>query len=184
MASGIIVADVMTRNPITVLPETSLLDCVKKMFKNKVGAVIIIDKDRNFLGYIAQKEVHWAIIKKSGKDFKKIKARDVSAKKLTTLSPKTPIEEALKKMRKYRRLCVVQRGKLVGLLTAKDILNFKPEFYPEFEELSRIREESEKLKRIKKSKERVFEGVCEECGNYNQLYKSGKGLVCESCRER
>lgn len=184
MASGIIVADIMTRNPVTASPDTNLLDCVKKMFKNKVGAVIIVNKDKHLLGYIAQKEVNWAIIKKSGKDFKKIMARDVSAKKLTTLSPKTPIEEAIKRMKKYRRLCVVQKGKLVGLLTAKDILNFKPEFYPEFEELSKIREESEKLKRIGKLKEKVFEGICEECGNHSSLYKSGKGLVCESCMER
>ncbi|MEK6817644.1 MAG: CBS domain-containing protein [Nanoarchaeota archaeon] len=184
MTSGIIVADIMTRNPVTVDPEASLLDCVKKMFKNKVGAVIITDKEKNFLGYIAQKEIHWAIIKKSEKEFRKIKAREISIKKLTTISPKASIEEAIKKLKKYRRLPVTQKGKLVGLITAKDILNFKPEFYPEFEELSKIREESEKLKRIKKLKERVFEGICEECGNYSSLYKSGEGLVCESCREK
>ncbi len=184
MASGIIVADVMTRNPVTIDPETSLLDCVKKMFKNKVGALLIVDKNKNLLGYIAQREILWTIIKKSGRDFKKIKARDISAKKLTTISPKATIEEAIKKMKKYKRLPITQKGKLIGLLTAKDILNFKPEFYPEFEELSRIKEESEKLKRIKKSKERVYEGICEECGNYSSLYKSGNGMVCEFCREK
>ena len=184
MASGIIVADIMTRNPVTIAPEASLLDCAKKMLKNKVGGLPIIDKNKILIGFISQKDILWAIIKKSGKDFNKIKARDISTKKLTTISPKASIEEALKKIRKYKRLPVVQKGKLIGLLTAKDILNFKPEFYPEFEELSKIREESEKLKRIKKFKERIFEGICEECGNYSSLYKSGEGMVCESCREK
>lgn len=184
MPSGIIVADVMTRNPVTIDPETNLLDCIKKMLKNKVGSFPIIDENKFLIGFISQRDILWAIIKKSGKDLRKIKARDISTKKLTTISPKTPIEETFNKLKKYRKLPVIQKGKLIGLLTTKDILNFKPEFYPEFEELSKIREESEKLKRIAKFKERVFEGICEECGNYNSLYKSGEGMVCESCREK
>ncbi len=181
MASGIIVADIMTRNPVTVEPEASLFDCVKEMFKNKVGVVIIVDKNRNFLGYIAQKEANWAILK--GKDFKKIKAREISTKKLTTISPNAPIEKAINILRKYQRIPVIQKGKLVGLITARDVLIFKPELYPEFEEFAKIREESEKLKRISKSGERVYEGICEECGNYSVLFKSGKGVVCAECRE-
>jgi len=81
-------------------------------------------------------------------------------------------------------LPVTQNGKLVGMITQKDILNFKPEFYPELEEALKIREESEKLKRLEKLNERIFEGICEECGNYSSLYRSGRGMVCESCREK
>ena len=64
MKNEIMVADVMTRNPLTVSPETSLLDCAKKMLKNKIGALLIVSKNKKLVGYIAQKEILWAIIKK------------------------------------------------------------------------------------------------------------------------
>jgi len=183
MKNEIMVADVMTRNPLTVSPETSLLDCAKKMLKNKIGALLIVSKNKKLVGYIAQKEILWAIIKKP-KNLQGIKAIDISAKKLTTIPPKLTIKEAIKRMKKYKRLPVVQKGELVGLLSAKDILNFNPEFYPEFEEMSKIREESEKLKRLKEIGYKTSQGYCEECGNYSPLSKSGKGLVCEECREK
>lgn len=184
MRSGIIVSDVMTRHSLTIDPNADLLECAKKMIKNKVGSFPIVDKENNLVGFISQKDILWAIIKKSEKGLKKIKVSEISMKKITTIRPQASIEEAIKKMKKYRRLPVAQNGKLVGMITQKDILNFKPEFYPELEEASKVREESEKLKRIGKLKERTFEGMCEECGDYNSLYRSGKGMVCESCRER
>ena len=67
--------------------------------------------------------------------------------------------------------------------TAKDILNFHPELYPELEEFAKVREEARKLKRIKKAKERSsVEGICEECGETDFLYRIHGMLVCESCK--
>ncbi|MEK6823820.1 MAG: CBS domain-containing protein [Nanoarchaeota archaeon] len=183
MKSGIIVSDVMTRNPLTINSDTNLLECTKKMVKNKVGSFPIVDKNQTLTGFISQKDILWAIIKKSEKGLKKIKVGEISMKKIVTIKPQTSIEEALQKMKKYRRLPVTQNGKLVGMITQKDILNFKPEFYPELEEASKIREETEKLKRFGELKERVSEGICGECGQRDWLYKSANGeLVCRSCR--
>jgi len=66
------------------------------------------------------------------------------------------------------------------MLTIKDILNFNPEFYPELEEFAKIREESAKLKRIKKSRQR--RGICEECGNHDFLFHQDGRVICDSCR--
>lgn len=184
MENEITIADIMTRNPITVLPETNLLDCIKKMLKNRVGCFPIINKNKDLVGFISQKDILWAIVKKSEKSLKKINAGDISMKKIMTISPQARVRDVFKKMKKYRRLPVTQNGKLIGMITQKDILNFKPEFYPEFEELSKIREESEKLKRLGRLKERISEGICAECGQRDWLYKSSSGgLVCGSCRE-
>jgi len=178
---NILVCDLMTRNPLTVGPETNLLDCAKKMLKNKIGALLIVSKNKKLVGYIAQKEILWAIIKKP-KNLQGIKAIDISAKKLTTIPPKLTIKEAIKRMKKYKRLPVVQKGELVGLLSAKDILNFNPYFYPEFEEMTKIREESEKLKRLKKVGYKTSQGYCEECGNYGAIYSSEGRSICGECR--
>ena len=82
---------------------------------------------------------------------------------------------------KFKKLPVIHEGKLIGLITVRDILSFNPEFYPELDEFAKIREESNKLKRIKK-RDQITEGICEECGNYNLLHKFNGMLICETCK--
>ena len=182
---NVTVADIMTREPVKVKPDTNLLECAKKMVRKRVGSLVIIDKKR-LLGFISEKDILWALIKKSKEDLSKIKAIEISPKKITTIKPSLTIEETIKKMKrqKFERLPVVQNNELVGLITMKDILNFHPEVYPEFDELEKIREESEKLKRIEKVRSEKFgkEGICEECGNQGVLLKFNGTLICESCR--
>jgi len=182
---NITVADIMTRNPVTVKPEENLLNCAKKMVRKKVGSLVLV-KNRKFLGLISQRDILWALVKKSKEDLSEIKVADISPKKITTIKPKAKIQEAIKKMKKAKseRLPVIEKKHLVGMITAKDILNFHPEFYPEIEEFSKIREEEAKLKRIKKIKGKEFAGygVCEKCGSQNVIYKTHGMLLCESCR--
>jgi len=174
------VSDLMTRNPLTISPETSLLDCAKKMLKNKIVGLPIVQKG-NLIGFITQRDILWTLIKlKKISDLGKIKAIEVSPKKLVTVNPKMPIEKAIKKMSKYYRLPVVMNEKLVGIIAATDVLLFNPEYISEFEELTKIKEETEKLKRLK-LKHRPQEGICEECGNYGILISEKGVFICEEC---
>jgi CBS domain-containing protein len=177
----IIVSDVMTRDPLAVSPDTNLLDCAKKMVKNKTGSLLITNNKR-LIGIISHSDILWALIKKSKEDLSKIKAIDISPRKIATIKPDSTIKEAITKMKKvkFKKLPVIKDKKLVGIVTIKDILNFHPELYPELEEFAQIREEQEKLKRLKKSK-KVIEGICEECGNRDFLYRFNGMLVCENC---
>ncbi|MBI2045100.1 CBS domain-containing protein [Candidatus Pacearchaeota archaeon] len=179
----ILVADIMTRDPVIINPDTNLLDCAKKMVNKGVGSLLLVDKKR-LVGFISEKDILWALIKKSKSDLSVIKAIDISPKKLATIKPFAPIKEALDKMKKlkFERLPVIHEGKLVGIITIKDILNFKPEIYPELDELAQIREEANKLRRLKKVKERKM-GLCEGCGNYDVLTSDQGTLLCESCRD-
>ncbi|MEK6918306.1 MAG: CBS domain-containing protein [Nanoarchaeota archaeon] len=178
------VAEVMTRDPITIKPETSLLDCAKIMVKKRVGTLLLVN-GKKLIGLISRKDILWALIKKSKQDLSKIKAVDISPKKIATVKPDSTIREALNKMKqvKFERLPVIFGGNLVGMLTARDILSVHPEAYPELEEFTHIREESEKLRRIKKIKD-TTEGICEECGNFDILFRVNDSLICENCREK
>ncbi len=183
---NVIVADIMTREPISVSPKTNLLECAKKMVRKRVGSLLIIE-NKKLLGFISEKDILWALIKKSHKDLSKISAIDISPKKLTTIKPNASIEEAINKMKDKRhdRLPVVEKDELLGFITVKDILSFHPEVYPELDEISMIREEQEKLKRIEKARGKVSrrEGICEECGKRGFLISSEGMLICESCDE-
>jgi len=115
----------------------------------------------------------------------KIKAIDISARKIATIKPSAPISQAVQKIKKlkFNRLPVVKDGELVGIITLKDILSFYPQLQTEFTELELIREEGDKLKRLKKAKGREtrMQGICEECGNQDILFKINGSLICESC---
>jgi|SRR3989344_568429 len=182
----ILVSDIMTREPISINPETNLLECARKMVKKKTGSLVLAEKNK-LVGMISRHDVLWALIKKSKSSLSSIKAKDISPKKILTIKPSATLDEAIKKMKssKFERLPVVENNKLVGIITIKDILNFHPEIYPELEEFAKIREESNKLKLVKKAKEKELsrEGICEECGHQEILYKVNGMLICESCRD-
>ncbi len=181
---NITVADIMTRNPVTARPDENLLNCAKKMVRKRVGSLVLV-KNKKFSGLISQRDILWALVKKSKKDLSEIKVADISPKKVITIKPKATIQEAIKKMKKSKseRLPVIEKKHLVGMITARDILNFHPEFYPELEEFAKIREEGAKLKRIKiRKKDFVGYGVCEKCGSRGVLYKTHDMLLCGSCR--
>jgi CBS domain-containing protein len=180
---SILVADIMTREPVTISPEANLLECTKKMVTKKVGSLILVNKKR-LVGFISQRDILWALTKKSFNDLGKIKAIDISPKKIAIITPNATIKDAIAKMNKFKfeRLPVIHENQLVGVITAKDILSFDPEVYPEMEEFAKIREDTEKLKRIKKA-EKGGEGICEECGRDGILFRVNGMLLCESCRD-
>jgi len=181
----ITVADIMTKKPVTIDPDKNLLECAKVMVRKHVGAIVLV-KDKKMVGFLSQKDILWALIKKSKKDLKDIKAKDISVRKVATVKSTAEIKEVIKKMKlkKFDRLPVVDKGKeLVGIVTIKDILNFNPEYYPELEEFAEIREEQEKLNRIKRKEVAVTEdGICEECGGRDILYRFNGMLICGSCK--
>jgi len=178
---SISVADLMTRSPITVKPDTNLLNCARRMVKKKVGSLLLVDK-KKLVGFISQEDILWALIKKSKKDLSEIKAIDISPRKIAIVKPSATIKEALSRMKKlkFERLPVIQGGKLIGILSIKDILSFNPELYPELDEFAKIREESLKLRRVKKI-EKVNHGICEECGQEDVLHEFNGTLICDSC---
>jgi len=180
---NILVSDLMTREPITISPDTNLLECAKLMVRKRVGCLLIVKKKR-LVGIISKKDILWALVKKTKEDLSKIHAIEISPRKIATIRPDATVEEAMNKMKKlkFQKLPVIQNNEFIGLITSRDILNFHPEFYKELDEIDIIREESEKLKRINARKKEVVEGVCEECGNFDFLSSVNGVMMCESCR--
>lgn len=183
MIIGVKVGDIMTRNFISVKPDTSLLDCAKKMVKKRVGS-LILEEDNQLKGIITEGDIIWAMTKKSKKDLSDINAREIAPKKLVTIKPSADIYEALQKMKrtKYRWLPVTIKGNIIGFLTLKDVLRIEPSLFDTVAEIMPIKEESEKLKR-RKVGEKFSEGLCEECGNFSMLYKLDNRVICDSCRD-
>ena len=183
MKIGVKVGDIMTRNFVSATPDIFILDAVRLMVKKRVGSLVL--QEQGLLkGILTEKDIMWALSKKSTDDLEKIKALDICSKKLTTIKPSADIYDAMRLMRKkkYRRLPVTVKKRIIGYLTLKDILRIQPELFEIAQESYIIKEQSEKLKR-KQIGESFKEGICEECGNYDILYNQDGRLICESCRD-
>tara|TARA_Y100000310_G_scaffold345669_1_gene468020 strand:- start:2132 stop:2698 length:567 start_codon:yes stop_codon:yes gene_type:complete len=186
MKIGIRVGDIMTRNFISAKPEICVLDAVKLMVKKRVGS-LILQEQGVLKGILTEKDIMWALSKKPKEDLEEIQALDICSKKLITIKPSADIHDAIRLMRKkkFRRLPVTVKKRIIGYLTLKDILRIQPELFEiaqEHKAITGIVEESSKIKRAKIG-ESFKEGLCEECANYDILYNVDSRLICESCRD-
>ncbi len=179
----IAVGDIMTRNVVSVSPNSSLYDCIKVMSKEDLSS-LIISRSNKLLGIMTSRDILKIISKNPRIDLKKIKAISISNKKLAVIKPSANLLEAIAKMRLYnfRRLPVLSKGELIGVITLKDILAIAPEIYSETKSImDEIREENRKIKQVEE--ERPFEGLCENCGAFSELLKVEGSLLCPDCRD-
>jgi CBS domain-containing protein len=181
--TGVSVGDLMTRNFVFVDPDTSLRECSRKMVKTRVGALIIKDKQK-LAGIVTRREILWAIVKKSRDDLKDIKACDVMKRKVVTIKPSADIIDAMEKFKKkkVRRLPVVELGKVIGIITLKDVLKLDPGLFQMIYESIRIREETDKISRREASVCTRDTGVCDECGSESILCEFDGLWLCDGCR--
>ena len=125
------IRDVMTRNPVTVEPDTLLIDAQEIMQKHKVRRLPVLENQK-LVGMITHDmvleaspsratslsiyELHFILAK--------MKVRDIMIRNPETLSPDTPLEKSLMLSQDLgiRAFPVVENGKLLGITTHGDIL--------------------------------------------------------------
>lgn len=177
------VGDVMTRNFVSVKPSENLHKCSKLMAKERVNS-LILSEGKKLIGILTARDILWAISKNPKLDLKKIQCRDIATKKVAVIKPSAGISQAIKKMREYyfRRLPVLSKGEILGVVTLKDILAIEPELYAEMKHLmDDIREEERKKEDAEA--EYPSEGLCDNCGAFSELLKVENQLLCPDCRE-
>ncbi len=170
----------MTEKPITITPTTSAQECAKLMAKHHVGSLVVRDRD-SLAGIVTERDLTRKLVA-ANKPAAKTKAKDVMTTNLVTVSPDKDIFEAIAIMRDYdvRHLPVVDRNRLLGLITLKDILKIEPDLFDIMVEKMEIRE----AKRKPLSYMKEHEGVCQSCGESGEQVADIDGiLLCPDCRD-
>lgn len=117
-----IVKNVMARPVITVNKECSVYEAAKIMGKKNIGCIVVTDKGTP-VGIATERDLLQRVIAK-GMDASKIKMKDIMSKPLVTIGENTPIINAIRVMekKKVRHLPIIDDGKLVGIVTQRDLL--------------------------------------------------------------
>lgn len=141
------VADVMTRDVITVTPETTLRELAKILSEKNINGVPVVDKDGRVLGVVCESDLvdqnrplhiptvfvildsviplenPWRL----EKEFKRLAAttvEDIYSRPATVVSPDMDVTEVARLMgeKKFYTLPVVEEGKLVGIVGKADVI--------------------------------------------------------------
>jgi CBS domain-containing protein len=175
-----LVKELMSRKVNTIEENKSVYQAARIMAKERKGCVVVVKKGKP-VGIITDSDILEKVISK-GKDPKKIKVKDIMSSPIITISPNENVAEAARLMRKnlIKRIPVVEKGKLVGIISDSDIARVSPEFIDIIEERLKAKEEGIEPKRI----EGRISGICEECGNYSDSLGNVNGRwICETCKD-
>lgn len=142
------VADVMSREPITVKPETPLQEAIKILAERRIGGLPVVNDSGKLVGIISESDLMWRetgptpppyIMLLDSVIFLENPARyekelhkalgqtvgEVMSENPITTTPEKPLRDAARLMheRKINRLPVLDdSGKVIGILTRGDIV--------------------------------------------------------------
>ncbi|MFA5188414.1 MAG: CBS domain-containing protein [Patescibacteria group bacterium] len=139
-----IVRNIMEKNVITIKASTTYYDAAKILYGNKISGAPVVDDDNKLIGMLSEKDLFKVLYPfyKSYYDHPELyldsenregKANDIKDHKIETfmskgndiitVEPATPIMRAgaLMIAKHVHRLPVVEKGKLIGIVSREDI---------------------------------------------------------------
>lgn len=140
------VKEIMTKDVITVSPDTPVKDIAEIMLKNGIGGIPVVEGDK-VVGIVTEEDlimknvklhfptyiqlldavIYLESLKRYEEDLRRAigaTARDVMSREVITVSPEDSVEDAATLMveKGISRLPVVENERLVGIITKRDIL--------------------------------------------------------------
>ena len=126
------VREMMTRPIITEDGDTIVTKIAEDMDELGVGSVVITSEGKP-AGIITERDIALKVLLKDRRA-SKVKAKEIMAFPLVTIEAETSVDEACKlaARKRIKRLPVVEKGMLVGIVSIRDLLTRKPEYVREF----------------------------------------------------
>jgi CBS domain-containing protein len=180
LRTKMLVRDVMSSPVVTMDENSSSNIAAAAMDKNDLGCVIVTNKAGKSIGIITERDLVIRVLAKNLKP-DTVKAKEIMTTPLVTIEPDATISEAARRMSRLdiRRLGVIYKGNLVGIITSKDIIDVMPELIEIIQERSRI----EGAARTEETEEVPLSGYCDRCNIYSESLKERNGQnICDECR--
>lgn len=117
------VRELMTVGVVTVTPEDTVETALRRMIDHDIGAVVVVEGSSP-VGVFTERDVTRRVL--TDRDLLARPVREVMSAPVVTTEPDAEIVFVFETMneRKIRRLPVVEDGRLVGILTERDLLRW------------------------------------------------------------
>ncbi len=132
------IAKIMSSKLVTITPENTLYEAARTMGEKRIGSLIVL-KYNTAVGIITERDLLREVVEKEialekdwlagGVSIKEEKVEAIMTYPLITISIKASIKDAAQRMieNRIRRLPVREHGKVVGIITAADLIRCLPE---------------------------------------------------------
>lgn len=182
LRTKMLVKDIMS-SPVVTLDEDATSNKVASLMdENDLGCVIILNKAEKPVGIITERDLVIRVLSKNLVP-DAIKAKEIMTAPLVTIQPEETISEAARRMSRLdiRRLGVIYKNNLVGVISSRDILGVMPELIEIIQETTRL-EDAVQAEETK-DEEAPLSGYCDRCGVFSENLKDVDGQnLCEDCR--
>jgi CBS domain-containing protein len=113
----------MTARVATVKPGEPLNNVLKKMVTRNIGSIVVVE-DNEPVGIVTERDISRCVTK--GTSALKGKVKDVMSSPLFTVESTDSVQDAMAVMLKrgIRRLPVVNKQRLVGIVSERDLLRW------------------------------------------------------------
>lgn len=113
---------IMTRTVETCCPTDSLTTVAQKMKSHDCGCLPVVDKEQHVVGMVTDRDLVLRGLA-SGKNSGEMTVADCMTKQVVSATPETDAHEAASLMadQQIRRLCVLENGKLAGMVSLGDM---------------------------------------------------------------
>lgn len=130
------IEDIMVEEVITVEVDATVMKAVKLMNKHEIGC-LIVTKNRKPIGILTERDLLKRVLAKF-RDPEKIRVGEVMSAPLMFVDLNMNVEDAVKFILKeeIKKLPVVRKGKLLGLVTLTDLVRFQPQMASLLKKLS------------------------------------------------
>ena len=121
-----IIGAIMTRDLVTIRADASVKKALQTLVRNDIGSLIVV-KNGEPAGIITERDVtRRSLHAAKGKRLYDQPASKIMTHPLVTVPPSTPVWQAFETMvtKRIRRLPVVQDGRLVGIVTERDLFKW------------------------------------------------------------
>lgn len=176
MTTRVLVRDIMNSPVISASPQNTIKDIATTMKEERIGSIVIMENEKA-AGIVTD----WDIVSNAViKDIRPsmVKASDIM-QPLHTIEGEEGVTEAARVLRQHniKRLGVVYKNRLVGIISASDVIAVTPDLVDVISEKAAL-----KRGEIGRSAGNIS-GYCDECGEWSDLLQFNEGtFMCEECR--
>ncbi len=116
--------DCMTKKLVTLSPEMDVIDAVSKLLRNRISGAPVVDGDGYYLGVFSEKCSMHAILDAAYEQLPSTQVRAFMDTDAQTIEPETHLLSIAQVflLTPFRRLPVLEDGKLVGQVSRRDVL--------------------------------------------------------------
>jgi CBS domain-containing protein len=134
-------SNLMRAKPITVRPDASLLDVLHLFVEAQIGGAPVVDDEGTVHGIVTTADLLAAVDQmydedvdagedpeQAGADLGRLTVRDIASPELVWATPEETVQAIAQRMREegVHRVLVGEDGRMLGILTAFDLLQAMP----------------------------------------------------------